>query len=41
MINDGVVEKMFVEPGFAQDSGPDPLEVSDVGTMLKYLEEDK
>ena len=37
VINDGVVEKMWVEPGLTEDSGPDPFEVSNAETMLEYL----
>ncbi|KAL7561890.1 hypothetical protein ACA910_011054 [Epithemia clementina (nom. ined.)] len=37
VVNDGVIEKMFVEPGRTHDSGPDPFEVSDAETMVKYL----
>ena len=37
VINDGVVEKMWVEPGLTEDSGPDPFEVSNAETMLNYL----
>ncbi len=33
LVNDGVVEKMFIEP----DLPGDPFEVSDADTMLKYL----
>lgn len=36
-VNDGNVEKMFVEPGLDDDFGADPFEVSDVDTMLDYL----
>ncbi len=36
-INDGVVEKLFVEPGFTDDCPTDPFEVSDASTMLEYL----
>lgn len=36
LVNDGVVEKMFVEP---QQPG-DPFEVSDADTMLNYLNAD-
>ena len=38
VINDGVVERMFVEPG-KNNTGDDmdPFEVSDVDTMLSYL----
>ena len=38
VLADGVVEKIWVEGGaVTQDSGPDPFEVSDAGTMLTYL----
>ena len=38
VINDGKVEKMFIEGGaVTQNSGPDPFEVSDANTMLAYL----
>jgi peroxiredoxin len=33
------VEKLFIEPNFHQDSGPDPYEVSDAEVMMKYLKE--
>lgn len=36
-VDDGKIEKMFVEPGFQNDCPTDPFEVSDVDTMLKYL----
>lgn len=41
VINDGVVEQMFVEPGFADNAENDPFEVSDAETILRYLEEEK
>eukprot|EP00128_Syssomonas_multiformis_P011162 Colp12_sorted_trinity150504_noHs@12865 len=42
VINDMKIEKIFVEGGaVVQNSGPDPFEVSDVNTMLKYLSEKK
>lgn len=42
VINDMKVEKLFVEAGgVIQDSGPDPFEVSDCDTMIKYLESSK
>jgi len=42
VINDGKVEKLFIEGGgVEQDFGPDPFEVSDAGTMLAYLKESK
>lgn len=34
---DGVVKKMFVEPGFEDNCPTDPFEVSDADTMLAYL----
>ncbi len=37
VVNDGVIEKMFIEP---QEPG-DPFQVSDVDTMLTYLKERK
>ena len=38
VINDSKVEKIFIEGGaVVQNSGPDPFEVSDAGTMLAYL----
>ena len=36
-VEDGVIKKMFIEPGFSDDCPTDPFEVSDAGTMLKYL----
>ncbi|MGD1907600.1 MAG: peroxiredoxin [Leptolyngbyaceae cyanobacterium] len=37
VVNDGAIEKMFVEPDFADYAGGDPFEVSDADTMLAYL----
>ena len=37
-VEDGVIKKMFIEPGFSDDCPEDPFEVSDAGTMLNYLE---
>lgn len=37
VVNDSVIEKLFIEAPFIQNSGPDPFEVSDADTMLKYL----
>jgi glutaredoxin-like protein len=34
LVNDGRIEKMFIEP----DKGGDPFEVSDADTMLKHLD---
>ncbi len=38
VVNDGTIEKMFVEPGFSDNAANDPFEVSDADTMLKYLQ---
>ena len=40
-VDDGKVEKIFVEPGFSDDCPDDPLDISDVDTMLKYLKSAK
>ena len=37
LVNDGEIEKIFVEPGFADNCESDPFEVSDADTMLAYL----
>lgn len=39
VFNDMKIEKLCIEGGDApvQNSGPDPFEVSDAGTMLSYL----
>jgi len=39
VVNDGEIEKIFVEPGFSDDCPTDPFEVSDAETMLSYLKE--
>lgn len=36
-VNDGEIEKIFVEHGFADNAQNDPFEVSDADTMLAYL----
>ena len=42
VINDGKVEKLFIEGGaVTQNSGPDPFEVSGAPEMLKYLQSKK
>jgi thioredoxin-dependent peroxiredoxin len=42
VFNDMKIEKLFIEGGaVSQNSGPDPFEVSDAATMLKYLTENK
>jgi len=38
-VEDGVIKKMFVEPGFGDNCPTDPFEVSDAETMLSYLKE--
>jgi peroxiredoxin (alkyl hydroperoxide reductase subunit C) len=37
-VEDGEIQKMFIEPGFSDNCADDPFEVSDVGTMLVYLQ---
>ncbi|MEM1367550.1 MAG: peroxiredoxin [Cyanobacteria bacterium P01_H01_bin.15] len=37
LVNDGKIEKMFVEPDFGDNCPTDPFEVSDADTMLAYL----
>ncbi|MGF1486222.1 MAG: peroxiredoxin [Prochloraceae cyanobacterium] len=37
LVNDCKIEKIFIEPGFADNAGDDPFEVSDADTMLAYL----
>jgi peroxiredoxin len=38
VVNDGVIEKMFVEgASIVQNSGPDPFECTDADTMVAYL----
>jgi thioredoxin-dependent peroxiredoxin len=39
LVNDGVIEKMFVEPEYADNCPTDPFEVSDADTMMAYLKE--
>ena len=42
VINDLKIEKLFVEGGaVVQNSEADPFEVSDAGTILKYLQSKK
>lgn len=38
LVDDGVIKKLFIEPGFSDDCPDDPFEVSDADTMLTYLE---
>ena len=37
VVNDGEIDKMFVEAGFEDNCGSDPFEVSDADTVLAYL----
>ena len=37
VVKDSIIEKIFVEPDRTQNSEPDPFEVTDADTMLKYL----
>jgi len=37
LVNDGKIEKIFVEPGFSDNCPTDPFEVSDADTILAYL----
>lgn len=41
VVNDGVVENLFVEPGMNDNVEGDPFVVSDAQTMLEYLREVK
>jgi peroxiredoxin len=41
VVDDGKIEKIFIEPGFDDNCPTDPFEVSDADTMLKYLKEVK
>jgi thioredoxin-dependent peroxiredoxin len=38
-VNDGTIEKMFVEPEYGDNCPTDPFEVSDADTMMAYLKE--
>ena len=37
VVDDGKIEKMFIEPDFGDNCPSDPFEVSDANTMLAYL----
>lgn len=39
LVDDGVIKKLFVEPGYSDNCADDPFEVSDADTMLAYLKE--
>ncbi len=40
-VEDGVIKKMFIEPGKSDNCPTDPFKVSDAGTMLGYLKRRK
>lgn len=40
LVEDGVIKKIFAEPGFSDESATDPFEISDADTMLAYLRGD-
>ncbi|OGZ45762.1 MAG: peroxiredoxin [Candidatus Ryanbacteria bacterium RIFCSPHIGHO2_02_FULL_48_12] len=40
-VEDGAIKKIFMEDGFSDDCPDDPFKVSDAGTMLAYLKENK
>ena len=37
LLNDGIVEKTFIEDGFGDNIGDDPFEVSDAETVFDYI----
>lgn len=37
LVEDGVINKIFIEPGFEDNCPDDPFEVSDADTMLAYI----
>ena len=37
VINDGIVEQVFIEPGFRNNADTDPFEVTDAQNVLNYL----
>jgi peroxiredoxin len=41
VVNDGKIEKLFIEPGKEDNCPTDPYEVSDADTMLNYLKSAK
>jgi peroxiredoxin len=38
-VEDGEIKQPFIEPGFMDNAPDDPFEVSDVDTMIEYLQE--
>lgn len=41
VINNGIIEKIFVEKGLINNCATDPFEVSDAKTMIQYLKKNK
>jgi len=41
VVDNGIIEKIFIEEGFGDNCPTDPFEVSDAETMLSYLKENK
>lgn len=39
IVNNGMIEHIFVEPGLSDNCETDPFEVSDVFTMMQHLEQ--
>ena len=39
LVDDGVIQRLFIEPGLSDDYPDDPFEVSGAETMLGYLKE--
>jgi peroxiredoxin len=37
LVEDGIIKKLFIEPGISHDCEEDPFEVSGADTMLAYL----
>ena len=37
LVEDGTIQKLFIEPGLSNDYPDDPFEVSDADTMLTYV----
>lgn len=37
LVKNGIIKKLFIEPGLSDDFPDDPFEVSDADTMLAYL----
>ncbi len=36
-VEDGVIKKLFIEPGYGDNAEDDPFEISDADTILAYL----